>query len=315
MKVLCFEVEFSPQLNEDDMKEFLLVLLAVSLLSGCNTSKPSDSEQMISAARTQMANMTPIPENDAGTDMDTQCDSENSLKVDYGNFTGVISDMEDEDCYTFDYHLGDMLEVTVSSTSYISFSPSLYFENLYRGDDSVELDKIDRANAALTYSVGQSKPGVESPSIQVKLSLSNLGAGNYNVQLKASPQNDADTGGDLADGMASTEFPAGTYTGFVGFADYCDEYAYPELQEGQTLLVTVQPAKEQDLTLNWWEGGSGLESGLQTDYVMMQHSGMENSQGVGAAESVTFQAGEILRLVSVCTTGEAGEYLLTMSVK
>lgn len=279
-------------------------LLFFILLTGC--SPLSRQERVEKAARTEMSRtltqiaLTPVVQNDAHSGSDAGCDVNDPLFVHYQEFTGQLAAGDELDCYAINYQSGLIVDIRVTANS-----PVLNIQ-LDRNTDFDIFQKISDTEYQIRYAVGRSKNVDESVRIIIKSIFPAL----YTVNVNYTPQNDAGSGTDAGFGLDALYIQPGTYTGFIGYEDDCDEYSYYPLKEGESLTVTVTPTAGLDANLFYWQ-----TQGKGVGYVMVEWRVAAMEQGVGGIETHTFIPSSLEKLTfGICSSvNTAGDYSFTVT--
>lgn len=282
------------------MKKIVVVILSILALSACARSDNA-SQDPIQQTLAVFQTATPAPQNDAGSGADAGCDFKNPLMIDSGETSGSMSLTDKEDCFGFPYLAGDRIEIEIQSPEFLSVSASLTIKNRY-----IQSQQRDETTSAITYSLG--RDALFDGETIARLNLH--GISDYRVTLRRSAQNDAGSGRDAPFKVSDITLAPGSTTGFVGYADECDEYYYEPLAQGQTLTVTVIPDKDLDAAITWW-GGAGAPP---VDVVVLDLHDSDTASA-GGVESYTFPAGMLRPVFGVCQYKDtAGEYALILEV-
>ncbi len=286
------------------MKNFILAMSTMLLLMGCSSLSRQEryervSRTQVSRTLTQTA-LTPVVQNDAHLGGDAGCDVNDPLFVYYQEFTGQLAAGDELDCYAINYQSGLIVDIRVTANS-----PVLDI-HLDRNTDFDTFQKTGDTEYQIRYSVGRSKNVDES----IRIIIKSLFPAQYTVNINYTPQNDAGSGTDVSFRLDPLMIQPGTYTGFIGYEDDCDEYFYDPLKEGESLTVTVTPAEDLDANLLYWQ-----TQGKGVGYVMVEWRVASMEQGVGGVETYTFLPSSLEKpSFGICSApNTAGDYSLTVT--
>lgn len=283
------------------MKQMLILLSIFLVITGCQ-SQPTPSLQSQYETLIAAASTSPSPQNDANSGKDAACDYENPLMIEYGEVKGSFAIEDKEDCYAVLYSTGDILKIQIQASEYLYLYPNLHIAGDY-------IDIEDPVNSIYELEVSRGRDSNHSGDVLVRIDLTGIGIGEYVMTINRSAQNDAGAGRDAPFKQKEQVLSAGTYTGFVGHGDECDEYFYEALEETQSLTMTVTPAANLDASIMWW-GGTSAAPGINVVELLFHSS---DTQAAGGMETYTFPAGMIRPSFGVCAMGgTAGEYSFTI---
>lgn len=284
--------------------KLILFLIFFILLTGC--SPLFKQERVEKAARTEMSRtltqtaLTPVVQSDAHSGSDAGCDVNAPLLVYYQEFTGQLAAGDELDCYAINYQSGLIVDIRVTANS-----PALNIQ-LDRNTDFDTFQKTSDTEYQIRYSVGRSKNVDES----IRIIIKSLFPAQYTVNINYTPQNDAGSGMDASFRLDPLMIQPGTYTGFIGYEDDCDEYLYYPFKEGESLSVTVTPTSGLDANLFYWQ-----THGKGVGYVMVEWRVAAMENGVGGIETYTFKPSSLESLTfGICSANNtAGEYSFTVT--
>jgi hypothetical protein len=254
---------------------------------------------------------TPLPHSDGGSGADSSC--EKPVFVEYGEVQGSLPKYDSEDCYIvylLPAAMGDFVEITLSPGD--DLVVNMEIQSSFGAGGFYAAKKINESDYSIKYTGDRADNKNADQRIIIKISKIS-GEGDYTVNISASPQNDAGSGRDAsASGYDPITLKPGTYTGFVGYDDECDEYFHDPLEAGSTLVVNAIPDPGLDVTLRWYtsEGGDSVVQMLSMD-------GMEDKQGQGGTETISLSNGNAAgeRFMVCRKKGTVGEYMLNISLK